>query len=195
MFLLPFLKVKPIKNKGRGVFTLKDIPAGMVAADYLGQLVPANSINEKKYGLYDMFWNNSVSIMPNPNLGGAHLINHACIPNCDTTSFKGHTIIFSLRKIFAGEELTYIYNIDPPSLDRCNPCKHSCFCGSDFCRGTFHIPLKEWELLDSFLSKKEVEYIKTIPVPLGQKLFLPKLSLTVEGILDGYVVVKSIKRQ
>ena len=38
-------------------------------------------------------------------------INHSCDPNCETEELKGEVWVMSLRKIAAGEELTYDYNL------------------------------------------------------------------------------------
>lgn len=152
------------------MFTVKDIPAGTVVADYLGKLILDKDFNEAEYGLYDMAYNDTVSILPDKNKIGAHTINHSCEPNCDSYSFKGHVLLFALRKIFAGEELTYIYNLEPPTPARCNPCSHICLCGSDFCRGTLHISEAEYKKLDKTISPAEKKYLKNPPVAIGENL-------------------------
>ena len=62
----------------------------------------------------------------------ARFINHSCDPNCyskivDILGSK-HIIIFSLRKIFPGEELTYDYKF-PREED-----KIECYCGAKKCK-------------------------------------------------------------
>lgn len=244
MFLIKDLEVKETPNKGQGVFATANIPAGTVAADYLGKLIKKQDFDEKKHGLYDMDYNDTLLILPDPQKNGAQTLNHSCQPNCDTFSYHGHVLLFALRKIFTGEELTYIYNLEPPTPERCNPCWHICRCGSDFCRGTLHIPEKEYKKLAGSINPEEEEYFKNPPVAVGEelppldkyptsisadaeiyntlfgfptkpaqiikdkilpplaeiygqikesglRLFLPELNLTVEGILNGHIVIKN----
>jgi hypothetical protein len=145
MFLLPkeFYSIKQTKKKGRGVFAKQDIPAGTIVGDYLGVLIPDAKIPamDKKYGnvCYSMDYNdNGLSIFPvDIKAVGVHLINHSCSPNCDNYFYYGHTLFFTLRHIFAGEELTIDYSFDPED-GSVEGFLHPCFCGSSFCRGTMY---------------------------------------------------------
>ncbi len=170
MFSIPDLEVRETKVKGRGVFATKDIPAGVVVAVYLGRVILDNDFSEIEYGLYDMTFNDEVSILADKDKPGAHTLNQSCEPNCDSYSFKGYVLIFALRKIFAGEELTYCYNLGPPTPKRCSPCQHICHCGSDFCRGTLHTSETEFKKLDEIVSPEEQEYLKNPPVGVGEEL-------------------------
>lgn len=64
---------------------------------------------------------------------GAELVNHSCKPNSVLRKFKGHLLLFSLRKIRAGEELTYDYEF-PKKGERVE-----CRCGWRDCRGTINL--------------------------------------------------------
>ncbi|XP_029574899.1 histone-lysine N-methyltransferase 2B-like [Salmo trutta] len=64
----------------------------------------------------------------------ARFINHSCEPNCYSRVIneegQKHIVIFALRKIYRGEELTYDYKFpieDPASKLNCN-------CGARKCR-------------------------------------------------------------
>lgn len=58
---------------------------------------------------------------------GAELINHSCKPNLVLRRIRGRAFLYSLRKIQAGEELTYDYHLT---------CSCRCRCGAPGCRGT-----------------------------------------------------------
>lgn len=64
----------------------------------------------------------------------ARFINHSCEPNCYSrvvnVDGKKHIVIFALRKIYMGEELTYDYKfpIEEPGN------KLPCNCGAKKCR-------------------------------------------------------------
>lgn len=64
----------------------------------------------------------------------ARFINHSCEPNCYSRVInvegRKHIVIFALRKIYRGEELTYDYKF--PIEDASN--KLSCNCGARRCR-------------------------------------------------------------
>ena len=68
--------------------------------------------------------------------GMAMFVNHSCDPNCEIEETKGRVYIDALRKIAAGEELTYDYSLydgddEDPAI---------CTCGSQNCRGTMYSP-------------------------------------------------------
>src|SRR5581483_9972728 len=148
MFLIPkdYWKVKKTKKKGLGVFATKDIEAGTVIGDYLGKIIHPDKEDdyEKKHGFYSMYYHTKASIFPNPKSLGIHLINHSCAPNSWMYTYKGHTLYFSIRKIFKGEEITISYLLGPQDTD-CAPCTDICKCGSFNCSQTMHMPKKKYE--------------------------------------------------
>ena len=62
-------------------------------------------------------------------------INHSCDPNCETEELNGEVWVMSLRKIGAGEELTYDYNLYDGDEDDAR-----CYCGARKCRKTMYSP-------------------------------------------------------
>lgn len=64
----------------------------------------------------------------------ARFINHSCEPNCYSRVInidgQKHIVIFAMRKIYRGEELTYDYKF--PIEDASN--KLPCNCGAKKCR-------------------------------------------------------------
>ncbi|MFA5131196.1 MAG: SET domain-containing protein-lysine N-methyltransferase [Patescibacteria group bacterium] len=143
MFLISqdFYQIRKTKKKGLGVFAQKEIPAGTLIGDYIGRIIKDEEIDalEKVHNnsCYSMDYNdNGLSIFPvDVKAPGVHLFNHSCAPNCDTYFYYGHTLFFSLRKIWPGEELTIDYSFDPDAPDGL---LHACFCGSSNCRGTMY---------------------------------------------------------
>ncbi|KAI8469787.1 MAG: hypothetical protein J3K34DRAFT_385686 [Monoraphidium minutum] len=68
--------------------------------------------------------------------GLARFINHSCDPNCFTRVYAGpggtkRIGIFGLRRVEAGEELSYDYKFDFEGEER----KVPCCCGAKNCRG------------------------------------------------------------
>lgn len=141
MFLINYscYRIRETRRKGRGVFAKVDIQPGVVIGDYLGKIVTTeDALRTEPFGTYYMEATNRYSILADKDTLGIHLINHSCVPNCGTIDYKGHALYVAIRKIHKGEELTVNYNYGPPDRKTCNPCRHSCYCGSPFCKGTMH---------------------------------------------------------
>ena len=64
---------------------------------------------------------------------GAERINHCCDPNLRVRKIVGHILLFSRRRIQAGEELTLDYKLRPDAA------VVHCRCGSPVCRGTINL--------------------------------------------------------
>jgi uncharacterized protein len=63
----------------------------------------------------------------------AMFINHSCDPNCETHEERGRVWIKAIRKIEAGEEITYDYCLYDGDEDEA-----VCNCGAKKCRGTMY---------------------------------------------------------
>lgn len=81
----------------------------------------------------------------------AMFINHSCDPNCETEEVRGRVWIRAIRKIAAGEEITYDYCLyDGEGEDA------TCNCGAKKCRGTMY-------------SKEELRRRKTVAKKTASK--------------------------
>jgi len=184
MFLLSkdYWEVRGTAKKGRGVFATKMIPAGTVIGDYIGKIVPTSEADIYDTGrhFYLMYYHRNAFIYPLLNRIGIHLLNHSCTPNAWMYTYKGHTLFFSIRAIFPGEEITLNYLLEPQDED-CKPCKHLCQCGSDFCRQTMHLSQKELDLWWKF-DQRNMKKTKKAKVKPGH--MLPFLSQYPKTIAD-----------
>lgn len=172
MFILSpeYWEVKQTKDKGKGVFAKKDIPAGVVIGDYVGKLIRIKEEDayEANYGLYVMYYNDRASIFPDLKKDGIHLINHSCEPNCFMYSYKGRTLYFALRNIFKDEELTVSYMLSPIDKD-CSPCTDACKCGSETCTSTQHVNQSTFDKWRAFDDKRTRD-VKLPRVSFGKTL-------------------------
>ncbi len=171
MFLISdaFWKIKKTKEKGFGVFAKKDIRAGTIIGDYLGQIVETREydLEKDKKGLFLMYFTDDACIYPSLKKPGIHLVNHSCQPNCWIYTHKGHTLFFALRKIKPKEELTISYLLSP--LDQtCDPCTHPCQCKSNFCTGTMHLTRYKYDKWQKFL--RSINKTKTPKLVFGKNL-------------------------
>ena len=143
---------------GNGVFALVDIPKGTELVEYRGRRVTHAQVDRLYAKVPDnghtfLFTVNDKYVI-DANFEGnvARWINHSCKPNCeaiieeseDHNPRKDRVLIQTLRKLRAGEELTYDYGIDPgerltPSLKKLWACR----CGARGCIGTMLRPKHE----------------------------------------------------
>ena len=67
----------------------------------------------------------------------ARWINHSCAPNCEAVDEGGRIYIEAIRRIRAGEELGYDYNITLEERHTAAERRRwECLCGARICRGT-----------------------------------------------------------
>ncbi|XP_072547712.1 histone-lysine N-methyltransferase 2A isoform X2 [Salminus brasiliensis] len=126
---------------GRGLFCKRNIEAGEMVIEYSG-IVIRSVLTDKREKYYDgkgigcyMFRIDDFDVVDATMHGNAaRFINHSCEPNCYSRVInvegQKHIVIFALRKIYRGEELTYDYKF--PIEDASN--KLNCNCGARRCR-------------------------------------------------------------
>ncbi|OGC87683.1 hypothetical protein A3D70_01235 [Candidatus Adlerbacteria bacterium RIFCSPHIGHO2_02_FULL_54_18] len=120
------LRVRRSKT-GNGLFTEEFIPKSACIIKYTGRLV-GKAEQYSDSGKY-LFWVGKNSMI-NGNIPSnkARFINHSCKPNCEASGPKGRVFISALRRIKAGEELTYDYGDEyfekhiAPKGCRCTTC-------------------------------------------------------------------------
>lgn len=94
---------------GKGIFATREIPKGVCVIEYIGKPVPKEE-QETKTGRYLFETGKGLMIDGNIKENTARFINHSCRPNCEADGPSGKVFILTLRKIKAGEELTYDYD-------------------------------------------------------------------------------------
>ncbi|XP_018540528.2 histone-lysine N-methyltransferase 2B [Lates calcarifer] len=126
---------------GRGLFCKRNIDAGEMVIEYAGTVI-RSVLTDKREKYYDskgigcyMFRIDDFDVVDATMQGNAaRFINHSCEPNCYSRVInvdgRKHIVIFALRKIYRGEELTYDYKF--PIEDEDN--KLHCNCGARRCR-------------------------------------------------------------
>lgn len=183
MFLLDhaYWEVRRTKEKGRGVFAKKIIPAGAVIGDYIGRVITPEQDDESN-GLYSMYCHKRIGFFPDTSAIGIHLINHSCMPNCAIYPNKGHVLYFALRIIFPQEELTVAYMIDPPEPDETIIDSCRCICGTPLCTGTMRVSPDQATRFSRFIRQQQGRWYTKLPAPIGT--ILPKLASYPDHIND-----------
>lgn len=115
---------------GLGLFATRPIKRGGHIATYRGRRISTEEAERRAArGARYMFTINSRwSIDGSPRWNLARYINHSCRPNARSVGRNGGIVIVALRRIEAGEEITYDYG--PEYLDlffkndcRCPTCR------------------------------------------------------------------------
>lgn len=113
---------------GLGLFTEKPIEKGGFIIEYTGEILTRLEADARggKY-LFETSAQRFIDGRSRSNT--ARYINHSCTPNCEIDIRRGRILVFSKRKIVAGEELTYDYEEEyfneyiKPHGCRCRTCK------------------------------------------------------------------------
>lgn len=125
-----------------GVFAAEKIPAGRAVIEYTGRRWSRKAIYERArrmsraalrnwayLAVINRYW-----VLDGADGGsGAEFINHSCEPSLRARRARGHVVLFSLRAIRKGEELSWDYRFDK----QCE--RVPCHCGSPRCRGTINL--------------------------------------------------------
>ncbi|XP_065200673.1 uncharacterized protein LOC135831812 isoform X2 [Planococcus citri] len=130
------------QDKGWGVKTKEAIKNGEFVLEYVGEVVTDKEFKKRMTSLYK----NDIHhyclnldgglLIDSHRMGGfGRFVNHSCEPNCEMQKWSVNglfrMVLFALRNIEAGEELTYDYN-----FALFNPAEgQPCLCGSSKCRG------------------------------------------------------------
>ena len=131
--------VYPSPIHGRGLFCRRDLAAGEMIIEYSGEVI-RSALTDKRERDYEsrgigcyMFRKDADYIIDSTVMGNAaRFINHSCEPNCYSKVIlvdgRKHIVIFALRAIRRGEELTYDYKFPIEDV------KIPCLCGYRRCR-------------------------------------------------------------
>jgi SET domain-containing protein len=124
-----------------GVFATRPIPEGRKVLEYTGERLNARQVLPRFRKIWrpggsrrDYIFRLNRRCWLDGSVGGsgAERINHSCDPNLVSRLIRGHILLFSRRRIRAGEELTLDYRLHPKGP------KVVCRCGSPKCRGTIN---------------------------------------------------------
>ena len=113
---------------GLGLYAMQPISRGEMVVEYTGRLLPSQEAY-RKGGKY-LFEVNSRWIVDGSGRENiSRYINHSCRPNCEPRTRGMRILIYALRAIRPGEELTYDYGKEyfdeliRPKGCRCDRCE------------------------------------------------------------------------
>ena len=129
------LVIRRSKIHADGVYTTAPIRKGTIVAEYTGPRLTNAAADE----IYDYSPRTYLfGLLDGEHVidgdGIAAFINHSCDPNCEADEIKSRVIIRATRRIEAGEEIAYDYNLYDGDLS--DPAV--CFCAARRCRGSMY---------------------------------------------------------
>ncbi len=130
------LMIRSSSIHAAGCYTTSPLAKGVKVVEYTGPRISKRKADKlfQNSTITYLFGIGDGSTVIN-GYGTAMFINHSCDPNCETEELNGEVWVMSLRKIGAGEELTYDYNLyDGDEGDA------RCHCGAGQCRKTMYSP-------------------------------------------------------
>ena len=125
-------EVRPSAIHGTGVFARVDIAAETRVLEYVGErLSKEESLRRREANNFFVFTvTDDFDIDGAVDWNPARFINHSCAPNCEAREEDERIWIIALRKLNAGEELTFNYGYDLQDYE-----EHPCRCGAPECIG------------------------------------------------------------
>jgi uncharacterized protein len=143
-----WFEVRDSPIQGKGAFASKNIPAGTMIVEYVGERISHEEADrrydDEAMGRHHTFLfavDDDICIDGATEGNIAKYINHSCDPNCEPRVENKRIFIYALRNIKKGEELFYDYAYDRDEDDDEESEKlYMCKCGSPKCRGTILAP-------------------------------------------------------
>lgn len=121
---------KKTPGKGIGLFARVPIARGDFIMEYIGKKIPtpiADTLSTRYLFEIDKTWTIDGAARSN----AARYINHSCDPNCEAEIRDAHIMIYAIKDIRKGEELSFDYGkeyFDEFIKDA------GCRCGAQKCR-------------------------------------------------------------
>ena len=129
------IEVRPSRIDGRGCYAVVPFKRRRKVAELAGERISRVEAARRMRGkrrlhicAIDAYWNVDSSRGGN----GTQYINHCCEPNAFMRVVAGRILIFALRDIEPGEEITLDYG------ETYHPDSYRCRCGAPSCRGTLN---------------------------------------------------------
>lgn len=149
---MPRVIIRSSDIHAAGCFALEDIPKGTRVLEYTGERITKaeGDVRYKGRDFTYLFGLGKGETVIDGH-GMAMFVNHSCDPNCETDEIEGRIYIQTIRKVKAGEELTYDYWLYDGDDNA------PCHCGAKKCRGSMYSPAEMKKLARAAARKTKKE--------------------------------------
>jgi uncharacterized protein len=93
---------------GLGLFAVAPFKKGEFVIEYIGERLMGKKA-EDRYNKYLFEVNSNLTIDGSVRSNVARYINHSCRPNCEVRIYAKRVRIWTIKKIFPGEQFSYDY--------------------------------------------------------------------------------------
>ena len=131
--MFPGLIIRSSSIHAAGCYTTRAIKKGVRLCEYDGPRMTKAVADARYEGRHVTYLFSCGGDEVIDGFGTSMFINHSCDPNCETHEEKGRVWVKAIRKIEAGEEITYDY-----CLYDGDEGEAVCNCGAKKCRGTMY---------------------------------------------------------
>lgn len=158
-----WVEVRNSEIHGKGVYAACDIIEDTEVIEYVGEPIDKEESERRAWlqmekaetdgdaAVYIFTLNDDWDLDGSVEWNTARLINHSCEPNCVAYTEEGEDedriVIYALRDIEKGEELSFDYGFDLECYE-----DHPCRCGSSDCIG-YIVSQEQWPELEELLEK------------------------------------------
>ncbi len=159
-----WVEVRDSEIHGRGVYAARDIVEDTEVIEYVGEPIDKEESERRAWAqmakaekdgdaaVYIFTLNDEWDLDGSVDWNIARLINHSCDPNCVAYTEEGEDedriVIYALRDIEKGEELSFDYGFDLECYE-----DHPCRCGAVGCIG-YIVSQEQWPELRDLLKQK-----------------------------------------
>lgn len=106
--LAPYLKKKRSALGGIGLYTTIPIKKGTYVIEYSGEKITQEEA-DRRGGRYLFEINSRWTVDGKDRKNTSRYINHSCTPNCEARIKKGRILLYSIKDIPQGSELSFDY--------------------------------------------------------------------------------------
>lgn len=125
--LVQDLELRDVSEKGTGVFAGRPFDIGDELLEFVGERKEMDAFKDLTHALQI---GPTTYISPSGKIDD--YVNHSCDPNAGVRDDKGRIVLFALRPIARGDEITFDY----ATTQAGHHMTISCACGSPLCRKT-----------------------------------------------------------
>lgn len=141
---ISYLTMK-VTNKGKSVFANRHFEANSFIIEFRGKVYTMDEYKKRLVPCNNHFLQISDDLFLGPTRTPDNYINHSCNPNTGIRIMGNSVLLFAIKNIHKGEEITFDYSTTMAE----DYWEMDCRCGSKYCRGKVrdfkHLPRETQE--------------------------------------------------
>ena len=124
--------IKDTPNKGKGIFSLVNIPVNHIIFKFQGKPIIKENIKDFTGKIASCYLQIGANLYLDVEGDSSYFVNHSCTPNTAVRIHTNQAFLISLRPIIIGEEIVFDYSTT--STEDVSTWSMSCNCSRFGCR-------------------------------------------------------------